>query len=235
MRWLQTEYILKGIYLGLLLDIAVRQAEQPEAAPYAPLLLAACAFGGLLLALTLAGLWKIRQGYRIRGRLAPFILFLLLESPGLVYTGILGGTFLGVLLRAGEIDPQLVRMVGGGAALGVLFGVVRSVRVRRFRLGLSLLMGAALLGGLAWWLGLLEIKGVAPPREVKDPSVLGTFLLLGLPVFYLLTFAGRQEESEVEVGAMCATLGLGLVLVVPADNQQLRGLAYAVPVVLYFL
>ena len=242
MRWLQTEYILKGIYLGLLLDIAFRQAEQPGASPYAPLLLAACTFGGLLLALGLAGLWKIKQGYRIRGRLAPFILFLLLESPGLVYAGILAGTAAGAyLIHGGTIDDQqralLIYMVGGGAILGVLFGVVRSVRIRRVRLGVSLLMAAALVGGLAYWLGLLpEVRGLIPQHKVSDAaaSTLGIFLLLGLPVFYLLTFAGQQEESEVEVAAMCATLGLGLVLVVPADNQQLRGFAYALPVVLYF-
>ena len=237
MRWLQTEYILKGIYLGLLLDIAFRQAEQPEASPYAPLLLAACTFGGLLLALALAGLWKVRQGYRIRGRLAPFVLFLLLESPSLVYAGILGGTALGAHLAGAGADSQLlVRMVGGGAALGVLFGIVRSVRVRRFRLGLSLLMGAALVGGLAYWLGLLpEIRGLIPQHKVQDEaaSTFGIFLLLGLPVFYLLTFAGQQEESEVEVGAMCATLGLGLALVTEG-NPQMRSLAYALPLVLYF-
>ena len=127
-------------------------------------------------------------------------------------------------------------MVGGGAALGVLFGIVRSVRVRRFRLGLSLLMGAALVGGLAYWLGLLpEIRGLIPQHKVQDEaaSTFGIFLLLGLPVFYLLTFAGQQEESEVEVGAMCATLGLGLALVTEG-NPQMRSLAYALPLVLYF-
>src|SRR5262249_8938838 len=112
MRWLQTEYILKGIYLGLLLDVALRQAERPATEWSAALTFAACTLGGLLLALTLAALWKLRQGYRIRGRLAPFILFLLLESPTLVYIGILGGTLLGAwLLREGETDPLFVQMV----------------------------------------------------------------------------------------------------------------------------
>ena len=245
MRWLQTEYILKGMYLGLLLDVALRQAEKTDAGLLAPLLFAACTFGGLLLALALAGLWKIKQGYRVRGRLAPFILFLLLESPALVYAGILGGAALGAyLLLGGDVDEStartMIRLIGGGAALGVLFGILRSVRERRIRLGLSLLMAAGLLGGAVYWLGLLP--GIAAPSALLvqdgkiDPTkaaAFGTFLLLGLPTFYLLTFAGRQEESEVEVGAVCATLGLGLALVTQ-DNVQLRPLAYALPLVLYF-
>src|SRR5262249_47931681 len=199
---------------------------------------AACTLGGLLLALTLAALWKLRQGYRIRGRLAPFILFLLLESPTLVYIGILGGTLLGAwLLREGETDPLFVQMVGGGAALGVLFWVLRHVRERRTRLGLSLAMAAGLMAAAVYWFGL-GVEGVPPRYQINNPTVLGAFLLLGLPIFYLLTFAGQEEESEIEVAAMCATLGVGLTLVFKADQPSQSGfigsLGFILPVILYF-
>jgi tetratricopeptide (TPR) repeat protein len=234
MRWLQTEYLLKGIYLGLLLDVALRQAEQPT--DWAAPLFAACTLGGLLLALTLAALWKLRLGYRIRGRFGPFLLFLLLESPTLVYAGILGGTLLGALLlnvtnRNDERDPLFVQMVAAGAALGLLFWVLRHVRERRVRLGLSLVMAAGLMGIAVYWFGL----GIAEKhysRPLNQPDF-GGFLLLGLPIFYLLTFSGQEEESEIEVAAMCATLGLGLALVSP-DSQFVRPLGFILPVAIYF-
>ena len=122
MRWLQTEYLLKGIFLGLLLDVALREAGNDVFNADAPLRVGLCIGGGLALALILAGLSKLWAGYRVRGRLLAFILFLLLESPGLVYTGILGGLVLGSLwLRDFQSDPLFLQMALGGAALGVVF------------------------------------------------------------------------------------------------------------------
>src|SRR6266511_51861 len=192
MRWLQTEYLLKGIFLGLLLDLALRQAGQPDFSWDAPLRFGLCTLGGLVLALALAGLAKLREGYRIHGRLLPFVLFLLLESPTLVYGGILGGMFLGTLwVREGTSDELLIQMVAGGAALGVVFGMLRVVKERRVRLGLSLAMGAGLVAAAAYWFGMVE--GVEARYKIENPTAVGVFLLLGLPVFYLLTFAGQQE------------------------------------------
>src|SRR5262245_36523084 len=96
MRWLQTEYLLKGVYLGLVLYAALQQAAAHEHAWDALARVNLLALGGLVLALLLAGLSKMREGYRIRGRLLIFVLFLLLESPTLVYAGILGGTLAGI-------------------------------------------------------------------------------------------------------------------------------------------
>src|SRR5437764_13826090 len=77
MRWIHSEYLLKGVFLGLLLNVALRQAGLTEFNWDAPLRVALCVFGGLLLALLVAGFSKLRAGYHVRGRLAPFILFLL--------------------------------------------------------------------------------------------------------------------------------------------------------------
>src|SRR5262245_26552073 len=157
MRWLQTEYLLKGIFLGLLLDLALRQAGQPDFTWDAPLRVGLCTLGGLVLALAVGGLAKLREGYRVRGRFLPFVLFLLLESPTLVYAGILGGMILGTLwVHEGEADPMFVQMVAGGAALGVVFGMLREVKDRRTRLGLCLAMGAGLVAAAAYWFGMIE-------------------------------------------------------------------------------
>ena len=55
MRWLQTEYLLKGIFLGLLLDLALRQAGQTDFNWDTPLRVGLCTLGGLVLALAICG------------------------------------------------------------------------------------------------------------------------------------------------------------------------------------
>jgi len=69
MRFLQTEYLLKGVYLGLVLYAALQQAATPNHPWDALARVNLLALGGLLLALLLAGLAKLREGYRVRGRL----------------------------------------------------------------------------------------------------------------------------------------------------------------------
>src|SRR5437868_14175285 len=113
MRWLHTEYILKGIYLGLLLFAAI---QEPDWTAAGQLLL--CTLGGLTLALGVAAFAKFREGFRVHGRLPAFLLFLLLESPTLVYAGILLGTAVGAFrLRSPDRvnDLILIWCVGGGA------------------------------------------------------------------------------------------------------------------------
>jgi tetratricopeptide (TPR) repeat protein len=112
-------------------------------------------------------------------------------------------------------------------ALGVLFGILPQLANRWLRLGLSLAMGAALVGGAIAYVAMQEEGG-----RTFDPAILGLQLLLGVPVFYLLTFSGNEEESEVEIGALCAALGLGTALL--ANHAlQYRPLAFGIPVLLY--
>ena len=77
MRWEQTEFILKGIYLGLLVVIGLFGPSWLELGQ-----VALWTLGGLALCLVVAGFQKVREGYRIRGRLMGFLLFLILENPG---------------------------------------------------------------------------------------------------------------------------------------------------------
>jgi tetratricopeptide (TPR) repeat protein len=238
MRWLQTEYLLKGIYLGLVLFAALQQAAAAEHSWDALVRVNLLALGGLLLALVVAGLLKRRQGYRTRGRLLVFTLFLLLESPTLIYLGILGGTLLGIawvqqmgLVNSAVLQGLFLPTLGGGAAAGLAFGLLHQVQHRLLRIGLILALGAGLVAGVLYWLG--KFGDLAQSHHLTDQTVFAVQILLSIPFFYLLTFAGHEEESEVEIGAMCASLGLGLGILT-YDSVQLRSLAFFLPVLLYF-
>src|SRR4051794_24243568 len=93
MRWQQTEFIFKGIYLGLLLFVALVLPQREWWPGLAQV--GICTFGTLALCLGVTALRKLREGYRIRGRLGAFVLFLLLENSGMVYAGVLLGMLLG--------------------------------------------------------------------------------------------------------------------------------------------
>jgi tetratricopeptide (TPR) repeat protein len=237
MRWLQTEYLLKGVYLGLVLYAALQQAAAPQYGWDALARVNLLALGGLVLALLAAGLAKMREGYRVRGRLLIFTLFLLLESPTLVYAGILGGTFAGIVWvrqQVGE-QPQLQELflpaLGGGAFAGLAFGALRQIGHRLTRIGLILALAAGLAGGLLYWLG--QFGTLASKHQLGDPTVFAVQILLSIPFFYLLTFAGHEEESEIEIGLMCANLGLGLGILT-YDYRQYRSAAFLLPVLVYF-
>jgi tetratricopeptide (TPR) repeat protein len=225
MRWLLSEYLLKGVYLGLLLFVALQQPDWQSTGEVATFV-----GGGLALALAIAAAGKLREGYRVRGRLAPFILFLFLESPGLVYGGVLLGLALGAFaIRAPEAEQSLMAFLAGGAVLGLLFCLLRQVSHRWIRLGLSLALGIGLVAAalyVYYHQGLLE--------RPEQRTMFGVRLLLGIPVFYILTFAGIAEESEIEIGAMCAALGLGAWMLT-RDHPTYQNVAVLIPIVLYFL
>jgi tetratricopeptide (TPR) repeat protein len=230
MRGLHAEYLFKGIYLGLLLFVALHEPD------WAALGWAALAtLGGLMLFLGLAAYLKVREGYHVRGRPVAFTLFVLLESPELTYAGVIGGgTLAALLVRQGATDSRfLLAFIGGGAALGLLFGLLRHVTHRWTRLGLSLLLAAVLVAGVLFWLGHFGTFGLEfTPLTPLNRTVFGAQLLLGIPLFYLLAFTGREEESEVEIGAMCAALGLGLTMLTPHGGPQ--SLSFLLPIMLYF-
>src|SRR5260370_27643068 len=92
MRWQQTEFLLKGIYLGLLLYVALQAPTWPEIGYVAGFTL-----GGLALSLGVAAVHKLREGYRVRGRPVAFVLFLVLENSALVYARVLLGLAVGAL------------------------------------------------------------------------------------------------------------------------------------------
>jgi tetratricopeptide (TPR) repeat protein len=232
MRWLQSEYLLKGIYLGLLAFLALQEATACLDWR-TPVFVTLFTLGGLTVALGAAAASKVRQGYQVKGRLPAFILFLLLESPTLVYAGIILGTAFGAAILGlyGKDADLLVKTVGGGVVLGVFFGALRQVTNAWARLGLSLALGAALVAAALFWFG--EFGEHAGQLQLADEGwcVLGLQLLLGVPVFYLLAFSGHEEESEVEIAALCAALGLGACLLL--RQRQFQSLFLLIAIMLY--
>ncbi|HEX5271515.1 MAG TPA: hypothetical protein VFW33_13555, partial [Gemmataceae bacterium] len=253
MRWLKSEYLLKGLFLGALLFAALQEATPPAAdapAPGWPALaeVTLLMLGGLVVGLVLAAVRKLRQGYKLNGRVPAFLIFLLLESPGLVYAGILlgllaGAYTLGVGRRAEDTRLWLTTVLGG-VALGLVFSSLRDVRQRLARLGLCLLLALVLGGGALAWLGQLDhlipkeqipswLKSPFPEGVTPNLDVFAVQILLGIPFFYLLTFSGHEEESEVEIGAVCAVLGLALGMLLRESSPAPRSVPLVVPVALY--
>ncbi len=232
MRLPKAEYLLKGVFLGLLLFAALQAGGQPGPAWPVMARVSLCTLGGLVLALAAAAALNIRQGYRVQGKPAAFLLFLFLESPDLIYAGLVLGVAVGAFLVRPEGDRWLVLFAVGGAAVGAALGMVRDL-TRLFRLGLSLLIAAALVAGALYWFGEIEQFQPATVFAVPNPTFFSIQLLLGIPFFYLLTFAGREEETEVEIGATCAALGLGLAMLTQ-QAQGMRVVAFIAPIMIYF-
>jgi len=227
MRWQKTEFLCKGLYLGLLLYVALQGPTWAEVGQ-----VALATFAGLGLCLGVAAYGKLREGYRVRGRLASFVLFLLLDNPSLVYAGVLLGLAVGAFsIPKGEEDnAKLLASVGGGVLLGAVFWLLRDVRNRKVRSWLGLALTAALVGGaiaLLWyWPALLT---------QEERHMMGVLLLVGIPLFYLLTFAGFVEESEVEIAAICAALGVGLWILGEDFSPNFQVVSLGLPLAVYYV
>lgn len=240
LTWQQTEFLLKGVYLGLLVMIACFIPKWDELA-----LIALFTAAGLTLFLGYAGYRKIREGYNVTGRWLGFIVFLVLESPGMVYAGLL----IGLSCGAGwtfkwwrdNPDPETaipleaIWPVLGGAVLGGIFYGLRNVRQRLYRFWLSLAMIAILAGGAV---AIFHFQPELFKTEIVNQDKrlwIGILLLLGIPGFYLLTFAGLVEESEIEIAAMCAALGVGLWACLSSVSPAISGaLVVLLPAGIFF-
>lgn len=223
MRWLRTESILKGLFVGLCALAWTRTTTSGDVAR-----VAVCVAAGLAAALGMAAARKLGQGYR--GRWPAFLLLLVLESPGLVYGGVLVGVGAGVAWLGVGDGQQLLTLLGGGVLLGAIIWLARDVRQHWLRFAASLAPACLLAAAAFSWLD-------RHPAVVEDAATrawLAAELLLAIPLFYLLTFAGRSEESEADIGVICAALGLALWLFL-RENVEARWLAVLVPLALYYI
>jgi tetratricopeptide (TPR) repeat protein len=229
MRWDQTEYILKGLYLGLLVVVALTAYASPDDnLTWASIgVLAATTAGGLVMALGWAAVRKVQGGVSAAGHTLGFILFLLLENPRAVFTGVIGGLMAGVyfLVRGSESSELVIGPALGGVVLGLALWGLRNLRDAQLRNYLGLALAAALVGGAAAALWFYPL-----PPDQQIPA--GALLLLGIPGFYLLTFASFEEETEVEIAALCGALGVGLWAL--AGDSTFRSAAFVVPLLLYY-
>ena len=227
MRWAKSEYILKGVFLGLLLFVSLQKGLNWEATGRVALWLG----GGFVLALVLAAARQFRDLRGMGRNPLGFLLFLLLENPFLIYMGIvlgMAGAAIDYLYHlkvqvGGEANlPPEANILGycvlGGAVFGYGLGELRQIPNALYRLGITAGLCAAVGVAVFYWLDENF------PATAAEQQQLGVRLLLGIPFFYLLVFCGMAEESEGEIAALCATLGLGLYLVKFPSNMPALGL-----------
>jgi tetratricopeptide (TPR) repeat protein len=232
MRAIQFEFVLKGVFLGLWAAAALRQPPgEPRWADLLNLIL--WTVGGLAVGLFVAAGRQFLRGVKPKGNPLAYVVYILLEGSFWVYLGLVGGCAAG-LMYANATNPDLPKdrnwlgyCVVAGALLGYGFLQLRQVKDWRWRFGL----GAAVGAGLVYVATLyLDEAGWLEPSARRT---IGLFLLAGLPFFYLLTFCGVAEESEVEIAALCAGMGLGIHLLSFPANVPAIG--FLLPIGLYFL
>jgi tetratricopeptide (TPR) repeat protein len=216
MRWAKSEYILKGVFLGLLLFVSLQKGLDWAATGRVALWLV----GGFLVALVIAAARQWRGLHGLGRNPVGFLLFLLLENPFLIYCGIILGLagaavdYLVVLKErtGGGIPPPESDILGycvlGGAIFGYGLGELRQIKHPLYRLGVTAILCAAVGVMLYYWLEDLNFLG-----DEEQRRLLGVHLLLGIPFFYLLVFCGMAEESEGEIAALCVTFGLAMYLI----------------------
>ncbi|WP_439626612.1 tetratricopeptide repeat protein [Gemmata sp.] len=254
--WHRNEYILKGVFLGLWVFFALQVPGGPTDAWVDIAWVVGWVCAGLAVGLAAGTALQVSRGLRPWHNWVAFPLMVLLESPTFIYAGIVSGLLVGVLSGTAGAEPWAGDLAGafgltfadirhtppagewlgycafGGAVLGLALYRFRQVpdRTRRFWIGL----------GVAALMVYLADQYVARVPGLDDPARrfnLGAYILLGLPFFYLLTFCGESEESEVEIMTFCAALGVGLHLM--GFAKQFPGLGAAapflIPVTLYFV
>ncbi len=241
------EYLAKGLFLGLWAYLAL---VHPDWSAVGRVL--AWTTGGLALGLLGGAVQQFLRGYRPGKNFVGFLLLVLLDSPYFLYAGILGGLGVGLVVETDpQVGDQLAAAVGGltavvpggvsrdwlgycalaGVVLGYGFVQLRAVKDGFWRFALGAVVGGTLIYLAVTYLGKL------PDFESDEMKRwFGIVLLMGLPFFYLLTFCGEMDESEVEIAALCASLGIGLYLLRLSSiaSEYTDKLILLAPLMLYF-
>ena len=254
--WLRNEYILKGIFLGMWAFFALQVPDESSRAWTDIAWVVGWVCAGLATGLILATALQISRGLRPWQNWISFPLIVVLESPTFIYGGIMIGLVAGVLSGrefaqdwAGPIATAfgvtfddikhklpagnwLGYCAFGGALLGYGLYQMRQVEDWTWRFCAGMAVAALMV--------YLACDYIAMVPGLEEPTAryyLGIYLLLGLPFFYLLMFCGEAEESEVDVMAFSATLGVALSLVGFANKYPGIGqvAAYLIPLTLYFV
>ena len=123
----------------------------------------------------------------------------------------------------------------GGAVLGFGLYRFRQIEDPKWRF-----VGGLVVAALFVVLGreyVQEVPGLNGAEHENARFNLGIYILLGLPFFYLLTFCGEAEESEVEIMTFCAALGVSLLLLNLSSMIPSLGsaIAFLLPMTIYFV
>jgi tetratricopeptide (TPR) repeat protein len=236
MRSALFEYALKGLYLALWAYLVLLHPTWSTIGSVLAYMALGTAVG-----LVLEVGQQLLRGFRPFRNLPGFLLLVLLDSPYFIYLGTVGGLAVG-LTAVNDPPPEreywLIYFAIGGILLGLIFAQLRRLKTPVARVVVGGLMGVALVAGCL--LGAEQI----PNFDIQNRD-LGGILLVGLPFFYLLVFCGETEESEIEIAALCAALGVGLYLLTKSQklasglDEYMPGvgdkLIFLIPLMLYFL
>lgn len=243
------EYVLKGLFLGLWAYLALVHPAWNSVGRVV-LYLA----GGFAAGFVLGIGQQILRGYRPFRNPPGFLLLVLLDSPFFIYLGLIGGLVAGLFLErppdveaetfqailgtmaTSPIQSQIYDWLGyfgfGGALLGFGFYRLAGIADKLYRLVIG-----AVVGALGVYLAINYIDAFPSLADKLDQQRFATILLLGLPFFYILVFCGETEESEVEIAALCAGLGIGLYLLRISSElpESADKLIFLVPLILYYV
>ncbi|MBL8823273.1 MAG: hypothetical protein JNJ77_11840 [Planctomycetia bacterium] len=218
------EYLTKGLTLSILGCLGWHNKIP------ATLIVLGLMLLGLIVAFVLAARQAALQKIKPRTSWPQYLIYLMLEYPRMIYVGVLAGLLTGVLLITlvfsywSFLDLSIALAVGVGmGCLLIALRLIPQKLVRRIIIGALVISGTVFLymywGKQGWSLG-----------EGTSPITLGVHLLLAVPLLYLLTIAGRTEETEIEIGLVCALLGIALLVLVGPSFQIM---AILLPTVIY--
>jgi len=226
-----TEYVLKGIFLGLCAFGSI-QAGIMDETPWEGFLRLNClAWSGLAIGWIWAAYQERANLAKVSRNPISFLLFLNLEHSGAIYNGIIIGTCMGVLFAIPQNTPLLMTTILSGIVLGACFAFSRKLKKNQGKIWIIFGVFVALGLGMAFLLGMTPWNEQTP--KITHPQAFCFQLLAFLPLFYLLTFAGYAEETEVEIGAICVLMGLALGILTK-DNVPLRTAGFLIPVGTFF-
>ena len=257
----RNEYMLKGLFLGLWLFAGLQVTVDPGAVRIDLPWILGWVGAGLVLGLLAGTGLQLRRGVRPWDNWKAFPLLVLLESPTFIYGGIILGLAVGVLSGREFAQPLfepiaawfgltfqdiqhvvstdgskpgdwLLYFALGGAILGYALAWLREIRDPWWRVGTGLTLALVCI-----YFGAGYLSQLAGFHTAEARFNLGVYILSGLPFFYLLTFCGEAEESESEMMALCAGIGVSLDLMDLTGKMVNtgRGLPFLVPMTIYFV
>lgn len=192
------ENVLKGSYLGLSF-VAVTQSNHIND----PVVLFAITMAFLVFVLFIQSFRQGPHGKRSRQQMLAIVILALLDYPATVFGFIVGGQFVGQLYLGFPILTMLAAMAAG-SLVGFAWDTILRIRQVWPRRIVLLLLGLAVAAAVV---GLFHFQIVV---AAGSSAVIATALVLNAICFYVLTFAGRGEETEPEIALICVALALAL-------------------------